>query len=160
MIPSDGNPGRNAYALAAGVTAPMAETQWKAAQDRWASTTTALSRMPLWRLAMAIGVLLAVAAAVAELLQPTNPQGRGGGDTTVVVYNLVLAGIGFVGLAVSGKTLLNGAIVAAVSGIGLVLVGGGTLALLAGVALLIGAVWAFATTRQPAPPRPYYPPPP
>ena len=138
----------------------MATTQWKAAQDRWASTTNALSRMPLWRLAMALGVVLAVAAAVAELLQPTNRQGRGGADMTVVVYDLVLAGVGFLGLTVSGKSVLNGSIVAAVAGLGLVIVGGSTIALLGGLALLGGAAWAFVTTRQPTPPpMPYYPPP-
>ncbi|HEV8593935.1 MAG TPA: hypothetical protein VGR51_00180 [Thermoplasmata archaeon] len=139
----------------------MAETQWKAAQARWASTTTALSRMPLWRLAMVIGVLLAVAAAVAVLLQTDNGNGNGnnngGPDMTPAVYNLVLAGIGFVGFAVSRQSVLNGSIVAAVAGIGLVLVGGGQLALLGGLALLLGAVWAYATTRQPAP-QPLYPP--
>lgn len=139
----------------------MAETQWKAAQDRWSSTTTALSRMPIWRLAMALGVLLAVAAAVVVLLPNGgngNGNGRGSPDLTPAVYNLVLAGIGFVGFAVSGKNLLNGSIVTALAGVGLVLVGGGQLALLGGLALLIGAVWAFATTRQPAaPPQPHYP---
>jgi hypothetical protein len=130
------------------------------ARARWASTTTALSRMPLWRLAMAIGVLLALAAAVAVLLQTDNGKGRGTPDMTPAVYDIVLAGVGFVGFAVSRQSAVNGAIVAAVAGIGLVLVGGGQLALLAGVALLIGAVWAFATTRQPVAPPPYYPPPP
>ncbi len=139
----------------------MAETQWKAAQARWASTTTALSRMPLWRLAMVFGVLLAVAAAVVVLLQADNGNGRGTPDMTPAVYNLVLAGVGFVGFAVSRQSAVNGSIVAAVAGIGLILAGGGQLALLAGVALLIGAVWAYATsTRQPAAPQPYYPPPP
>jgi hypothetical protein len=115
--------------------------------------------MPLWRLAMAIGVLLAVAAAVAVLLQTDNGNGNnnGGPDMTPAVYNLVLAGIGFVGFAVARQSIVNGAVVAAVAGIGLVLVGGGQLALLAGLALLIGAVWAYATTRQPAP-QPLYPP--
>jgi hypothetical protein len=129
----------------------LAETQTGAMKARWSSTKNALSRMPLWRPAMAVGAFLAATAAIVVLLLDLA-RGRGL-DAAQVLYGLILAAVGYVGYAVSKQSVLNGSVVAGVAGIGLLLVGEGMLAVLAGLLLLVGAIWAFATSYEHAAPR-------
>ncbi len=113
---------------------------------RWSSTTGALARMPLWRLALGIGVLLAAAAALVTLLLGVADGRRL--DSAGIWYGLVLAAVGLIGYAVSKQNVLNGSVVAGVAGVGLLLIGGGWLTMIAALLLLLGAVWAFATSYK------------
>ncbi len=64
-----------------------------------------------------------------------------------VIYLIVFGLIGLIGYAVSKHNVQNGSLVAAIAGLAIVAIVGGTTGLFTGLLLLVGAVWGLSASR-------------
>jgi len=64
-----------------------------------------------------------------------------------VIYLVIFGIVGLIGYSVSKHNVQNGSLVAAIAGLALVAIAGGTVGLLTGFLCLAGAIWGLAASR-------------
>lgn len=102
-----------------------------------------LGRMHASQILMALGSGLAVLAAVIVYLVRAVSEGSVAVVSIEAIWLFVFGVLGLVGYVVSRANMRNGAIVAGVAALGLVLVAGGPAGFLTGLVVLVGAAWAL-----------------
>lgn len=113
------------------------------ASGRVARSWRALEKMEPYEVPIVLGSAIAVLAGVLTYAVRVLMGFR---DAVPLdsVYLVVFGLLGIVAYAVAHKSLRNGAIVAGVAGLALLLLAGGATGFLTGLIVLIGAVWALA----------------
>ncbi len=121
-------------------TVPAPSRSWPA---RAASSWRALERMPAYQVPIVLGGALAalvgvVALGVAVVAEPVL------GISWVRALLLIAFGaLALIGYKVTRANLRNGAVVAGIAGVALILVAGGTVGLVTGLLVLAGALWGL-----------------
>ncbi len=114
-------------------------TLTKRATDSWRE----LGRMHASQVLVALGSGLAVFASVVVYLV----RAAGAGSLAVVsseaIWLFVFGLLGLVGYVISRKSMRNGAIVAGITALGLLILADGPAGFLTGLVVLVGAAWAF-----------------
>ena len=125
----------------------MEATQTGSHAEGLAPSWREFARMPTYLVPVVLAGLLAVIvgvltyafdAAKAGALVAVSPEA-----TFLVVFGIV----GLIGYAVAKQNVQNGAIVAMIAGLALVVLVSGTAGLLLGLLLLAGAVWSLGASR-------------
>ncbi len=111
----------------------------KRVSDSWRE----LGRMHASQVLMALGSGLAVLAAVIVYLVRAVSEGSLAVVSTEAIWLFVFGVLGLVGYLVSRANLRNGAIVAGIAALGLIIVADGPAGFLTGLVVLVGAAWAF-----------------
>jgi hypothetical protein len=107
-----------------------------------ASSWRSLERMEAYQVPIILGGILAAIAGVATYVLSIGRR-AGFAPGTEAVFLIVLGVLGVIAYAVSKTNVRNGVIVAGVSGLGLIVLGGGA-GLWTGLVVLAGAILGFA----------------
>ncbi len=102
-----------------------------------------LGRMHASQILMALGSGLAVLASVIVYLVRAVSEGSLAVVSTEAIWLFVFGVIGLVGYLASRSNARNGAIVAGIAALGLIVVADGPAGFLTGLVVLVGAAWAF-----------------
>ncbi len=111
----------------------------KRVTDSWRE----LGRMHASQALMALGSGLAVLASVIVYLVRAVSEGSLAVVSPEAIWLFVFGAIGLVGYFVSRANARNGAIVAGIAALGLIIVADGPAGFLTGLVVLVGAAWAF-----------------
>ncbi len=120
-----------------GTSATSAVT--KRVTDSWRE----LGRMHASRVLMALGSGLAILGSVIVYLVRAVSEGSVAVVSTEAIWLFVFGVLGLVGYLVARANARNGAIVAGVAALGLILVADGPAGFLTGLVVLVGAAWAL-----------------
>src|SRR2546428_5867899 len=116
----------------------MAATEIRSWPARAASSWRALERMPAYQVPIVLGGALAALVGVAVVAE------RVLGISWVRALLLIAFGaLALIGYKVTRANLRNGAVVAGIAGVALILVAGGTVGLVTGLLVLAGALWGL-----------------
>src|SRR5256885_6689554 len=116
----------------------MAATEIRSWPARAASSWRALERMPAYQVPIVLGGALAALVGVAVVAE------RVLGISWVRALLLIAFGaLALIGYKVTRANLRNGAVVAGIAGVALILVAGGAAGLVAGLLVLAGALWGL-----------------
>ena len=113
----------------------------------FASSWRELARMPTYRVPIVLGGFLAALLGVLTYAFEIVKASAIVALTAEMVYLILFGVFGLIGYSVSKHSVQNGSLVAAIAGLALVAIAGGTIGLLTGFLLLAGAVWGLATSR-------------
>jgi hypothetical protein len=102
-----------------------------------------LGRMHASQVLIALGSGLAIFASVVVYLVRAATEGSLAVVSAEAIWLFVFGLLGLVGYFVSRASQRNGAIVAGIAALGLLVVADGPAGLLTGLAVLVGAAWAF-----------------
>lgn len=105
-----------------------------------------LARMPTWQVPMALGGFLAALVGVLSYAFDAANASAIVAAAPGTIYLIVFGLVGLIGYAVSRHNVQNGAMVAAIAGLAIIAIVGGTTGLFAGLLLLAGAVWGLSTS--------------
>lgn len=122
-------------------------TDTRSATGGLASSWRELARMPTYQVPVVLGGFLAALVGILTYALEVSANAAIVALSAEVIYLVIFGMIGLVGYAVSKKNVQNGSLVAAIAGLALVAIAGGTIGLLTGFLLLAGAVWGLAATR-------------
>lgn len=114
-------------------------TVTKRVADSWRE----LGRMHASQVLMALGSGLALLASVIVYLVRAVSEGSPAVVSAEAMWLFVFGVIGLVGYFVSRANARNGAIVAGIAALGLIIVADGPAGFLTGLVVLVGAAWAF-----------------
>mgnify|MGYP001764034799 CR=1 FL=1 len=103
-----------------------------------------LGRMRAHQVPMVLGGVVAVLAGLVTFAQNLVKDGANATLPIGAIYLVAFGVLGLIAYAISKENLKNGAVVAAIAGLALLLLGGGAAGLLTGLLLVVGAVWGFA----------------
>jgi len=106
-----------------------------------------LARMPTWQVPMALGGFLAALVGVLTYAFGIADGNAIVAATAQVIYTIIFGVVGLIGYFVSKEHVQNGSLVAAIAGVALLAIVGGTTGLFSGLLLLVGAIWGLATSR-------------
>jgi hypothetical protein len=121
----------------------MAATELRSWPARAASSWRALGRMPAYQLPIVLGGALAVFAGAVASVAAVVAE-RVSGESWVRALLLIAFGaLALIGYKVIRANLRNGAIVAAIAGVALLAVAGGTAGLVTGLLVFAGAMWGL-----------------
>jgi VIT1/CCC1 family predicted Fe2+/Mn2+ transporter len=115
----------------------------ESAVTRVSSSWRELGRMRGFQVPMALGSALAALAGVVMYALAILREAALVVPATSTIFLVVLGALGFIGYVVSKENVRNGALVAGIAGLGLVLLGGG-IGLFTGLIVLVGAIWGLA----------------
>ncbi len=128
---------------AAEVSAHMGTSTSGALSKRVTDSWHELGRMHASQILMALGSGLAVLASVVVYLVRAATEGTPAVVSSEAIWLFVFGLLGLVGYVISRTSARNGAVVAGIAGLGLLLLAGGSAGLLTGIVVLVGAAWAF-----------------
>lgn len=111
----------------------------KRVTDSWRE----LGRMHASQILVVLGSAVAVLAGIVVYLVRAVSEGSLAVVSFEALWLFVFGLLGLVGYAVSRASLRNGAIVAGIAGLALLIMAGGSAGLLTGIVVLLGAAWAF-----------------
>lgn len=114
-------------------------TMSKRVSDSWHE----LGRMHASQVLLALGSGLAIFASVVVYLVRAVRAGTPAIVSAEAIWLFVFGLLGLVGYLVSRSSEKNGAVVAGIAGLGLVILADGPAGFLTGLVVLVGAVWAF-----------------
>ena len=106
-----------------------------------------LARMPTWQVPMALGGFMAALVGVLTYAFDAAKASQIVAASPNVIYLIVFGLIGLIGYAVSKHNVQNGSLVAAIAGLAIIAIVGGTTGLLTGLLLLVVAVWGLSASR-------------
>ena len=109
------------------------------ATDSWRE----LGRMHASQVLLALGSGLAVLASVVVYLVRAVGEGTPLVASSEAIWLFVFGLLGLVGYVMTRKTARNGAVVAGIAALGLLILADGPAGFLTGLVVLVGAVWAF-----------------
>jgi hypothetical protein len=116
-----------------------ANTVSKRVTDSWRE----LGRMHASQVLVVLGSAVAVFAGIVLYIVRAVSEGSPAVVSTGALWLFVFGLLGLVGYAVSRASMRNGAIVAGVAGLALLILAGGAAGFLTGLVVLLGAAWAF-----------------
>lgn len=122
----------------------MTENATRTVSERVVSTWRDLGRLPAYRVPMFLGGALAVLLGLATYGTRALQAGSALALPLGAVYLLAFGALGLAGHALCRQNPANGAIVAAVAGLGLLLLVGDMSGFLTGLLLILPAVWGLA----------------
>ncbi len=122
-------------------------TDTRSMSSGFASSWRELGRMSTWQVPMVLGGALAALVGILTYAFDIAQASAIVAASASVIYLIIFGAIGLIGYSVSKHNVQNGSLVAAIAGLALVAIVGGTTGLLTGFLLLAGAVWGLATTR-------------
>ena len=102
-----------------------------------------LGRMHASQVLIALGSAIAVLAGVVVYVVRALSEGSPAVVSLGALWLFVFGLLGLVGYALSRRNLRNGALVAGIAGLGLLLLAGGSAGFLTGLVVLVGAAWAL-----------------
>lgn len=114
-------------------------TMAKRVSDSWRE----LGRMHASRVLIALGSGLAVFAGLVVYLVRAAAEGSIAVVSTEALWLVVFGLLGLVGYMVARASARNGAVVAGIAALGLLILADGAAGFLTGLVVLVGAVWAF-----------------
>ncbi len=112
-----------------------------------ASSWRELGRMPTYQVPVVLGGFLAALVGILTYAYDVMTASAIVAASASVIYMIIFGAIGLIGYAVSKHNVQNGSLVAAIAGLALVAIVGGTAGLLTGFLLLAGAVWGLSASR-------------
>ncbi len=102
-----------------------------------------LGHMHASQVLMALGSGLAIFASVVVYLVRAVSEGTPAVLSTEALWLFVFGVLGFVGYLISRASARNGAIVAGIAALGLIVLAAGPAGFLTGLIVLVGAAWGF-----------------
>ncbi len=111
----------------------------KRVTDSWRE----LGRMHASRVLIALGSGLAVLAAIVVYIVRAAAEGTPAVVSSEAIWLFVFGLLGLAGYVVSRASERNGAVVAGIAALGLVILADGPAGFLTGLVVLVGAAWAF-----------------
>ncbi len=122
-------------------------TDSRSASTGFASSWRELARMPTYQVPVVLGGFLAAFVGLLTYAFDVAQASAIVAASAWVIYMVIFGAIGLIGYAVSKHNVQNGSLVAAIAGLALVAIAGGTTGLLTGLLLLAGAVWGLSRSR-------------
>ena len=122
-------------------------TDIRSASSGFASSWRELARMPTYQVPVVLGGFLAAFVGILTYALDVVQASAIVAASASVIYLIIFGAIGLIGYAVSKHNVQNGSLVAAIAGLALVAIVGGTTGLLTGFLLLAGAVWGLSASR-------------
>src|SRR3989475_6982434 len=119
----------------------MAATEIRSWPARAASSWRALERMPAYQVPIVLGGALAALVGVVALGVAVVAERVLGISWVRALLLIAFGALALIGYKVTRANLRNGAVVAGIAGVALILVAGGAAGLGAGLLVLPGAVW-------------------
>ncbi len=121
----------------------MATSATGAVSKRVTDSWRELSRMHASQILMALGSGLAVLAGIVVYIVRAAVEGTPAVVSAEATWLVVFGLLGLVGYVVSRASERNGAIVAGIAALGLLIMAAGPAGFLTGLVVLVGAAWAF-----------------
>ena len=125
----------------------MNATQTGSTSTRYRASWRELAHTPTHQVPVLLGAVIALLAGVLTYAFDVANASKLVAMAPDQAYLLVFGIIGLIGYGVAKSNVQNGSLVAAIAGIALAALVGGTMGLFAGLLLLAGAVWSLAATR-------------
>ena len=102
-----------------------------------------LGRMHASQILVALGSGLAILASIVVYLVRAATEGTPAVVSSEAIWLFVFGLLGLVGYVISRPSARNGAVVAGIAGLGLLILASGPAGLLTGIIVVVGAAWAF-----------------
>ena len=121
----------------------MAATEIRSWPARAASSWRALGRMPAYQLPIVLGGAIAVFAGAVAFAAAIVAERVLGVSWVRALLLIAFGALALIGHKVTRANLRNGVAVAAIAGVALLAVAGGTVGLLTGLLVFAGAMWGL-----------------
>lgn len=121
----------------------MAATEIQSWPARAASSWRALGRMPAYQLPIVLGGALAVVAGAVAFGAAVVAERVLGTSWVRGLLLIAFGALALIGYKVTKANLRNGTVVAAIAGVALIAVAGGTVGLVTGLLVFAGALWGL-----------------
>jgi len=121
----------------------MAATEIRSWPARAASSWRALGRMPAYQLPIVLGGAIAVFAGAVAFAAAIVAERVLGVSWVRALLLIAFGALALIGFRVTRANLRNGVAVAAIAGVALLAVAGGTVGLLTGLLVFAGAMWGL-----------------
>ncbi|TLZ87582.1 MAG: hypothetical protein E6K02_03175 [Methanobacteriota archaeon] len=121
----------------------MAATEIRSWPARAASSWRALGRMPAYQLPIVLGGAIAVFAGAVAFAAAIVAERVLGVSWVRALLLIAFGALALIGQKVTRANLRNGVAVAAIAGVALLAVAGGTVGLLTGLLVFAGAMWGL-----------------
>ena len=121
----------------------MAATEIRSWPARAASSWRALGRMPAYQLPIVLGGAIAVFAGAVAFAAAIVAERVLGVSWVRALLLIAFGALALIGQKVTRANLRNGVAVAAIAGVSLLAVAGGTVGLLTGLLVFAGAMWGL-----------------
>ena len=121
----------------------MAATEIRSWPARAASSWRALGRMPAYQLPIVLGGAIAVFAGAVAFAAAIVAERVIGVSWVRALLLIAFGALALIGQKVTRANLRNGVAVAAIAGVALLAVAGGTVGLLTGLLVFAGAMWGL-----------------
>ncbi len=125
----------------------MESTHARSVSTGFGQSWRELARMPMHQVPVVLGAFVATAVGILTYVFDAIRAGSIVAVTATEAYLVLFGVLGLVGYGVSKQNVQNGSLVAAIAGIVLVAIAGGTTGLITGLLLLFGAAWSLSKTR-------------
>lgn len=129
---------------AAEVRQLMGTSETSTITGRVTSSWRELGRMHTYQVPMVLGGAIAVLAGIVSYVVRALSVGSAAAVPLEAVYLIAFGALAIVGYAISRASLKNGAVVAGIAGLALLLLAGGMAGLLTGLLVIVAAVWGIA----------------
>ncbi len=121
----------------------MASSATGAVSKRVTDSWRELGRMHASQVLMALGSGLAVLAGIVVYIVRAATEGTPAVVSSEAIWLVVFGLMGLVGYVISRASQRNGAVVAGIAALGLLILADGPAGFLTGLIVLVGAAWAF-----------------
>ena len=121
----------------------MAATEIRSWPARAASSWRALERMPAYQVPIVLGGAVAALVGVVALGVAVVAERVLGTSWIRALLLIAFGALAWIGYKVTRANLRNGAVVAGIAGVALIVVAGGTVGLMAGLLVFAGAMWGL-----------------
>lgn len=125
----------------------MAATEARSTSTGFGQSWRELARTPIYQVPVLLGGFLAAAVGVLTYVFDAVNASALVAVTAQEAYLILFGIMGLIGYSVSKRNVQNGSLVAAIAGLVLVTIAGGTEGLTTGLLLLFGAIWSLASSR-------------
>jgi len=121
----------------------MAATEIRSWPARAASLWRALERMPAYQVPIVLGGALAALVGAVALGVAAVAERVLGTSWVRALLLIAFGALALIGYRVTRANMRNGAVVAGIAGVALIVVAGGTVGLVTGLLVLAGALWGL-----------------
>jgi len=121
----------------------MAATEIRSWPARAASSWRELERMPAYQVPIVLGGALAALVSVVALGVAVVAERVFGISWIRALLLIAFGALALIGYRVTRANMRNGAVVAGIAGVALIVVAGGTVGLVTGLLVLAGALWGL-----------------
>ncbi len=121
----------------------MATSATGAVSKRLTDSWRELGRMHASQVLMALGSGLAILAGIVVYIVRAVTEGSPAVVSSEAIWLVVFGLMGLVGYVLSRASARNGAVVAGIAALGLIILADGPAGFLTGLVVLVGAAWAF-----------------